>query len=477
MLMKTIILKIEKTYISLALVTESGGKRRILDMQRFPLPEDLSGDTDIIQPEYLTAIVIDVIKNSRMIATTVDVFFGSAVELFSEYRFSKSVADPVRKKREKQEEQALLADTGKTAYRLMHYHYDGEEGDLSASAVFAASADLCKKLVSGLEREGYIVRILSSSLIAFAELAKTVSDLGPRVLVIEAEKKEFKIALFTNGRLSRLSRFSGSIETASSAEVLVSFIKDETIILVCGFKTLKTRIRETLKKAGAAAIGSVNLKTEGLKNMFSLAGELAYQDKKFPRIFSAITVMDVKTEAASYLPGKQRKRNVNAPLIAICIVSFLVALFICAVPPLTLMSAEQEHALNQARFEDPFFANARIELSRYRLLVSEYTEILQTEESVSDRDLSYAGVIDELRKGLLLTANIDEMFYETEKGLFIDCVITEEDLETFDIGKNTLNRIGKVSVYEPSEREELDEGMWRLQLRVTRTPVPGEDTK
>jgi hypothetical protein len=211
--------------------------------------------------------------------------------------------------------------------------------------------------------------------------------------------------------------------------------------------------------------------------MFPLAGELAYQDKNFPQIFSAITATDIKTESASYLPGKQRKRNVNISLIAICIVSCLVAVFICAVPIYTLKSAEQEHAANQARFEDPFFANARIEFSRYRLLVSEYTEILETEESVPGRDLSYAGVIDELRIGLLLNAKTDEMFYEKEKGLFIDCVINEEDLETFDIEKNSLNRIGKVSVYEPSEREELDEGMWRLQLRVTRTPVPGEDLK
>jgi len=474
--MDTIVVKLENTYISLALIKERDGKRRVVSIRRSPLPDDLSGDTDAVQPEYLTALVIDAIKNSGMIANNIDLYFGSAFELFSEYRFSQAASDSVRQKREKQEEQALLANAEKVAYRIVHYRYSGEEGDLSASAVFAASADLCKKLVSGLEGAGYNVRTLSSSLIAFAEMAKTVSYIGPRVLVVDAEKMEYKLALFTQGRLARLSRFPVGTGNSLSLSMLLPHITEETKVVFCGFKSQDEPVREALKKAGAAAVGSVNMKMTDLKNVFSLSGELAYQDKFFPRIFSAVVIETGKPAQVSYLPGKQRKRKPNAPLIGICIVSFLVASFICAVPPLTLMAAEREHAANEAKLEEPFFADAREKLSRYRLLVSEYTEILNTEEAVQKRDPSYASTIDEIREGLLLTAKIEEMFYEKERGLFVDCIIAEEDLETFDLGKNTVNRSGKVSVYEPSEREELDEGMWRVQIRVTRTPAPGEET-
>jgi hypothetical protein len=254
--MDTIVVKIESTYISLAQIKETEGKRRIVSMNRTSLPGDLSGDTDAVQPEYLAALVVNAVKNSRMAGKIIDLYFGSTFELFSEYRISKSAVESVRRKREKQEEQALLADTGSTAHRVMHYRYDGEEEGLSAGAVFAVNTDLCKKLLSCLEREGFTVRALSSSLIAFAEMAKTISGLGPRVLVVEAEKKEYKVALFTEGRLARLSRIPGGSEVPSSVEIFVPLINDDTKVVFCGYKSQETQIRESLKRAGAPAAGS-----------------------------------------------------------------------------------------------------------------------------------------------------------------------------------------------------------------------------
>jgi len=472
--MDTIVVKIESTYISLALIKDEKKERRIVSTRRTSLPDDLSGDTDEIQPEYLTALVINAIKKSEMHAANIDLYFGAAFELFSEYRFSKTAAVSVKRKRENQEEQILLADTGPVSYRKIHYTYEGEEGGLSASAVFAAKTDLCEKLVSGLEREGYNVRILSSSLIAFAETAKTLSETAPRVLVIEAEKKEYKLALFTEGKLARLSRFSGGTDIPSSAEMFLPYITDEIKVVFCGFKSQEVQLRELVKNAGAAAADSVDLTMADLDSEISLSGELAYQDKFFPRIFSAITMNEGNTKKMSYLPEKQREQKTNVPLITICIASFLVALFICAIPPLTLMSAEREHSENKARFEDHLFAAAREKLKIYRLFVSEYTEILEAENAVPKRDLSYAAVIDEVRGGLLSAAEIDEMFYEKNNGLFIDCKISEGDLESFDLAKSVINKKGEMTVYEPTERTDLGEGIWRIQIRVTQTPVPGE---
>ena len=471
--MDTVIVKIESSYISLAQVKDSGGVLRVISIRRASLPESFSGAESSAGPDDIALLLMSALRNSGMTGDNIEVYLGPDLELFSEYRFSLSADDSARRKREIRGEQALLADTGEEAYRIAHYRYDGEEGDLAASAVFAASAVLCNVIVAALEREGYNVRTLSSSLIAFAEIAKTVSDIGARVLVVSSEKKEFQIALFTEGRLARLARFAGGTDTSSSAEALLPFITDETKVVLCGFESQDARIRESLKKAGAAAVGSVNQKMKGPRGMLKLSGELAYQEKLFPGIFSSVSA-GPPASASSYLPESKKKRKPNSAVIATCIVAFLVALFICAVPPLTLMSAEREHAYNKVILQDPFFADAAEKLSQYRTLVSEYTEIMQSGEEVPARDSSYAEVIDEIRGGLLLTATIDEMFYEKGNGLFVDFIIEDENLEIFNLGKNTLNRNNKMTVYEPSERVELDDGLWRIQIRVTQTPKPGE---
>jgi hypothetical protein len=147
-----------------------------------------------------------------------------------------------------------------------------------------------------------------------------------------------------------------------------------------------------------------------------------------------------------------------------------VALFICALPPLTLILAEREHAHNTARFDDPFFAEKKKKLSFYRMLVSENTELIEAEKNVPARDPSYTDIIDELRTGLLADAVIEEMFYERGNGLFLDFIVY--DAEAFDHGKNLANESGRMNMYEPNEREELAESVWRIQLRVSRTDSP-----
>ena len=70
----------------------------------------------------------------------------------------------------------------------------------------------------------------------------------------------------------------------------------------------------------------------------------------------------------------------GAGLRIACIVTLLVALFACAVPPLTLFLAEREYKANSIHLEDPFYRDAATKLGQYRTLVNEQTELNKSEK-------------------------------------------------------------------------------------------------
>jgi hypothetical protein len=464
-----IIVKIEQTYISLLHIKTIEGTERVTSMRRAARPETLQGTEVIARVGELAAFLLSALDESDMQSKTLAIYLGAGAERFAEFRFNEAADSEIRKQRGLQTEQDLLADAADVPWRTITKYYNGADEGLSGGAVFAAQTEFCRRLTGALEEAGYRVTTISSSLLAFAKTAGLVSDIGEKVLVVSVEKKEIQAAFFIKGKLIRLTRFAQ--EEGGPSDRALQFDIDDTKVVLCGFESQDPDLREALRKSNALAVGSVNNKMKGAAANIVLSGVLAYQDALFPGVFSAMAFPGAPG-AQGYLQKEQSEKRQHTGLVVTCAAVLAVALFICLVPPATLAKAENAYAANTIRLSDPFFADAAEKLAKHRLLVSEYTELAQAEEAVVEADPSYAGVIEEVKDSLLMTAKIKEMFYEKGLGVLVD--FTTDDPETFDIAKNRLNDSRKMSIYEPSERVETEEGEWRIQIRITLTPSAWE---
>ena len=470
--METIVVKIENTYLSLAHVKKSGSGYRIMRTMHEPLPESLLGDEAGKQPDLVAAVIASAVESGKFPIKNLSVYLGGGTELFTEYRFNEALDQPTQRQLRQKTEAALLNEASAPLYRVKHYPYDGEDNGLKASAIFAADPDFCDRLKSTLEKEGFTVAIISSSLAAFAETAKTVSSLGDRVLVLAAEAKELQAALFVSGRLVRLARFTQGAASDSSVLQLLPYIDKETKIALCGQESQNAHYRELLKRAGAQAVGAVNAKMKDLSERFVLSDELAYKNDVFPIVFAATAFSGAEGETAYFAEARDTKKFSSGLRVA-CIVTIIVAVFMCALSPVTYYLSERDLAANRARLENPFYASAAIKLEQYRNLVAEYTELSAAEEEVPARDLSHASLLEETIYSLLPNTKIEEMYFEKGKGILID--FTTMDVEIFEALKDRMISKGEVLLYEARAREQIDEYEWRLQIRVTLAQTAWED--
>ena len=464
--METVVVKIENTYISLAHIKKSGGSYRVLRTRHELLPESLRGEEAGKQPDLVAAVIVSALENGEFPIKNLSIYLGGGTELFVEYRFNEALDYTARRQLRQKAEDILLTEASAPLYKVKYYVYDGADDGLAASAIFAADAAFTERLRSALSKDGFSVAIISSSLAAFAETAKTVSDLGSRVLVLDAEKKEIRAALFVEGRLVRLARLRHGAETESSVMQLLPFINSETKIALCGQESQNARFRELLKSAGALAIGSVNSKMKKASERIALSGELSYKSDQYPVIFAAAAFPGAEGETA-YLAEARDNQKIRSGLRVACIVTLIVAVFACALSPVTFLAAERDLAANRARLGVPFYADAAAKLDRYRALVTEYTELVGAEETVPARDASPAALLDETVTLLLLKTSIEEMYYEKGKGILID--FTTKDIEMFETMKDSIGAGGDILIYEAKAREEIEEGEWRLQIRVSLT--------
>jgi len=469
--METVVIKIENTYISLAHVKKSGSGFRVMRIRRAPLPESLCGEEAGRQPDLVAAVLIAALEGGEFPVKHLSLYLGAGTELFSEYRYNEALDYTARRQRRQQTEDALLADASAPLYRVKYYLYDGADNGLAASAIFAADTVFCDRLRSALAKDGFKVAIISSSLAAFAETAKTVSDLGDRVLVLSAEKNEIQAALFDHNRLLRLARFAQGVADESSVALISPLINNETKIALCGQESQDARFREQLKQTGALAVGSVNTKMKYASEHIVPSDELAYQSALYPGVFAAAAFPGTEGETA-YFAEARDVQKIGAGLRAACIITLIVAVFACALSPATFIRAEREKEANLVRLEEPFYAAAAAKLAYYRPLIAEYTELIEAEESVPARDPSHAGLLEATITGLLIDTQIEEMYYEKGKGILVD--FTTNDIEAFDVKKDALSADEGILLYEAKAREEIDEDVWRIQLRVTLTQTAWE---
>jgi len=469
--METVVVKIENTYISLAHVKKIGGGFRVTRIRRAALPDSLCGIEAGLQPDLVAAVIVSALRSGEFPGKTLSVYLGFGTELFAEYRFSEKLTDQVRKQRRQQTEDILLADASAPVYLVKYYPYSGTDGGLITSSIFAADAAFLDRLISALAQDGYTVTIISSSLASFAETAKTVSDLGERVLVICAEKQELMAALFIGGSLVRLARLAQGTEAQDPVAPLRAYITNETKIALCGYESQDARFRESLKQAGAIAVGSVNPKMKRASERIVLSGELTYQNALFPGVFASAAFPGEEGETAYFAEDRDVKR-IGTGLRLASIIILIVAVFACALSPLTFLASERERDANLSRLEEPFFADAAAKLGQYRALVSEYTELLEAEEALPARDPSHADLLEETVSSLLADARIEELFYEKGKGILVD--FSTKDIETFDAMKEAMSEKSGMFLYESKPREEIGEDEWRIQLRVTLMPSARE---
>ena len=465
--METIVAKIENAFISLAHVKKAGESYRVTRVRRVALPESLCGEEAVSQPDLVAAVLISALQNGEFPGKEVSVYLGGGTELFAEYRYSETLDFAARKQRRQQTEDALLVGASAPLYRVKYYPYDGTDSGLLASAVFAADAAFCERLKSAMAREGFRVVIISSSLAAFAETAKTVSVLGDRVIVICAEKKEMQAAMFVGSRLTRIARIAKGTDAKDPIAPLLPYITSDTKIALCGSESQNTRLRELLKQAGAVAVGSVNTKMAYASERIVLSDELAYESAMFPNVFAASAFAGEEGETAYFAEDRDVKK-IGFGLRAACIITIVIAVFICALSPVTLMLAERDKEANLVQLQQPFYADAAAKLELFRSLISEYTELLDAEEAVPPRDPSHAVLLEETLAGLLMNTRIEEMYYEKGKGILVD--FTTKDIEFFNRMKDITSKNDGVFLYESKVREELEDDEWRLQIRVSLSP-------
>jgi len=470
--METVVVKIENTYISLAHVKKSGAGYRVMRIRRAALPESLCGIEAGRQPDLVAAVLISALESGEFPIKTLSIYLGAGAELFTEYRFNEALEYSARRQLKQKAEDVMLTEANAPLYRVKYYQYDGSDNGLAASAVFAADTEFCDRLASTLAKHGFKVVIISSSLAAFAEIAKTVADLGDRVLVIDVEKREMQAALFVNGRLAKLARFMQGVESEKPVMQLLQYVNKETKVALCGQESQNAGFRDFLKQAGVLAVGSVNTKMKRASERIAPSGELAYQKALYPGVFAAAAFPGGEGETA-YFAEARDVQKISAGLRAACIIALIAAVFACALSPVTLYLAERDRDEYVLRLKDPFYASAQEKLGQYRTLVTEYTELLEAEETVLSRDPSYADLLEETISGILMNTQIEELYFEKGKGILVD--FTTMDIEDFERTLSIASGKEGVLIYEAKAREELEEDEWRIHLRVSLTQTVWEE--
>ena len=478
--MGAIIIKIESTYISFAETKRTDGKTHILMMRRAVLPDELREKDITAHPEELAEFLIASMTYSGMAEKKLAIYLGVGTERYSEYKYSKAIGKAALEKRKEQAGLALLADEQKGLFRIRHYSCPATDDGLVSNIAVAANDDFCDRLAAALIGAGYSVIALSSTLTAFAEIASVLADISKRVLAVNAEKKEISAALFINGRLSDLKRISRGTEEKGLAGPLRSLITSETKVVLSGYEARDAVFREKLKQAGAENIDAVSGSISGVGENIVLSGELADQDSISPGVFSSLAFLKGAPPPFGQPPLSYFSKNYGTGrqyinLLAVCAAAVAIAIFICSIPPAMLVFAQKEQEANTKRLEEPFFAGAREHLMEYRSLVSEHAELMKMEDLVERPDPSYALIVTELKKDLLVNASLKEIFYEKGQGLLVD--FTTKDIEAFEQAKTRMNDTREMSVYEPNEREEITEDEWRVQVRITLTPAAWEASR
>jgi hypothetical protein len=475
--MEIISVKIERTYLSFSRERHERGVCVVSASRRVYLPQGLAGEKGRSRPDGLAKLLHESLKDSGIPGKNLALYLGTKTAFFAAYKYGSNLDEAAKEKRRQGEEESLfehLAEKPLSAF----YDFGNETDGLASGGIIASDAGFVKVLTSELQNYGYTIALVSSSLVGYAEAMQPLVKGAGRVLALDVDKSGLKAVRYENGAAAALVQYDfpeiaagapaaeqALAQTTASAAKLVepkSMSAHEagadTKILITGFLSGNPELAVTLAALpGVRYCKPLSFELKGVQKTLAFEGPLAGKEAMLPGIFSAIGA----DPADPYLPDLIREKakiekKKNKGLLALCVVTLLIAIVACAVPPLNLVRAQYAYNENRAVFLNADNAAAQEKLEERRELISQLAELDASKNLLPGEAVSYAAVIEELKIGLLMGVELREISFTNGTGLLLD--LTTDNAENFDAVKAIIAESGRMEIIEPVAREETAVG-------------------
>jgi hypothetical protein len=492
--MEIISVKIERTYLSFSRERYERGVCTVLVSRRVYLPQALRGEKGRSHPDGLAKILHESLKDGAISGKNLALYLGAKTAFFASYKYGSGLDEAAKEKRRRGEEESLFEHLKEKPLSAF-YEFGSEADGLASGGIIASDAGFVKALTTELQNYGYTITLVSSSLVGYAEALRPLVRGAGRVLALDADKTGLKAVRFEDGAPVFLAEYEFA-ETVSDAQATEQAIAQTTAratkligskpvsdfgsdsgpdskakskIVITGFLSGDPNLAGALAALpGVTYCQPLSFDLKGVKKSMAFDGNLTGREPLLPGIFSAVGA----DPRDPYLPdlirakAKEEKKK-NKGLVALCIVSLLVAVAACAVPPFNMIRAQYELNENRAVFLNEGNAQAQEKLAERRDLISMQTELKVSQNLLPPEAVSYASVIEELKIGLLMNAELQEISFAEGTGLLLD--LTTDDVKNFDEMKTLAESSGRMQILEPVAREEIPVGkntITHIKIRI-----------
>jgi hypothetical protein len=467
--MEIISVKIERTYLSLSLERHERGLCTVSASRRVYLPQALKGEKGRSRPDGLAKMLHESLKAAAIPGKNLALYLGTKTAFFAAYKYGSGINGAAKEKRRQGEEERLFEHLKERPLSAF-YDFGSEAEGLASGGIIASDAGFVKVLTTELQNYGYTLVLISSSLIGYAEALSPLVRGAGHVLALDADKSGLKAVRFENGTPVTLAEYEFAetladtqateqaiAQTTAHAAKLLAPIS-ETKILITGFLSGEPNLSAALAALpGVIYCKPLSFELKGVKKSLSFAGNLAGREPLLPGIFSAVGPSPQNPHLPDLIKTKAKEeKHRSKGILALCVLTLVVALVACAVPPLNLVRAQ--YALNESRavFLNADNAAEQAKFEERRTLTSQLSELQATQSLLPKEAASYAAVVEELKIGLLMNVDLLEVSFVKGTGLLLD--LTTEDPESFDEMKAIIAAGGRMEIIEPTAREEITVG-------------------
>jgi hypothetical protein len=472
--MEIISVKIERTYLSFSRERHVKGVCTVLTSRRVYLPQALAGEKGRSRPDGLAKMLHESLKASAIPGKDLALYLGTKTSFLATYKYGAGLRADVKAARQQGEEDRLFENLKEKPLSAC-YDFGSESSDLVSGAIIASDAAFVKTLTEELTAYGYTVVLVSSSLVGYAEALRPIVRGAGRVLALDVDKSALKAVCFENGTPTVLSEtefqepFADAQACAQTVTRAAALVTADTKILITGFLSGNPDMAQALAALpGVIYCQPLSFTLKGVKKTIAFTRSLAGKEAMLPGVFSAIGAdpLDPQLPDLTKATEREEKRRKHG-IFALCIVTLLVAAAACAVPSVNLFLAQRTLEENKAVFLNADNAQMQGELAERRTLTVELSELQASRDLLPKESVSYAALIEELKIGLLLNADLREISFSKGTGLLLD--LTTDDAESFDEMKAVIENSGRMEIIEPTEREEIKEGkitITHIRIRV-----------
>ncbi|MDR0876270.1 MAG: hypothetical protein LBN12_08690 [Clostridiales Family XIII bacterium] len=475
--MNIISVKIETTYISISQERREKNLCTVLVSHRVYLPGALIGEKGRARPDGFAKILHEALKEGAIPGKDLALYLGAKTAFFRPYAHGQGIDEAAKKKRQQGEEDRLFENLDERPLTA-RYDFGNERPGLASGAIIASEESFVRTLIQELKTYGYTVVLVSSSLIAYAEALRPIVVGAGRVIAVDADKSGLKAVCFENGEPTALAGKdytespADALTIAGAVPLMVDLTGDETKILITGFLSADQGLTDALDALpGVTYCRPLSFELKGAKKTIAFRDRLKGREALLPGVFSAIGA-DPRSPHLPDLIRKEAKegRRRNTGLIALCVVTLFIAAIACAVPALNLFMAQRTLDENKAIFLNEGNAAAGEKLADRRELTMTLSELGAGQSLLPKETVSYASVIEELKIGLLMDADIEQINFNNGSGALIDFTLKDEkEIENFDEMKAIIATQGRMEIIEPAQREETTadkKTITHIQIRV-----------